>query len=391
MNNNSATIKSAELSAASGENGNYKERRADKTAFAYVGIILLTYRIFTSFMRNFQQIGAGGAVINVIILSAVMVAVVKIIMSLCRYTGSINLLEMCDERLGGASKTVLGILAVIFILISLSNAVTEFSRLSKIIAFKTAPPLFLVLFFALTVWFAGRSRLTAVLGVFSVIAPIIIILLALLFLTSLRYGDIKNIFPVFGSSAANTFVGGIKNISVYSDFILLLLSGTSADRAEVKDITRSVETAAFTGAVINILTVLVISLCAAYPFSRDLSSPLYHIVEIVYYGRFFQRVDGFYMLMALLCGFLYISYLSNILVGISADLCKTENIRLLSILYAALTAFLGCAFSNRAVNDTISLYMMRFSFIFGVILPLALMLIFRLTDDRGKPKKRDVK
>lgn len=388
--NDTSTIKSRELSGNGEANSEYK---VDKTAFAYTGIILFTYRIFTGFMQGFQQIGAGGAVINIVILSIIMLIAVKITMSLCRFMGSINLLEMCRENLGGFSKTVLGILAVIFIIISLSNAVTEFSELTKVIAFKTAPPLFLILFFVLIVLFAARSRLTAVLGVFSVLTPIIIIMLVLLFLTSIRYGDIKNLFPVFGNSFNDTFVKGIRNISIYSDFILLLLSGTVLDKSEVKGVTRSIEISALIGAVLNIVTVLMITLCTAYPFSKDISNPLYHIIEIVYYGRFFQRVDGFYMLTAVLTGLLYISYLSNILIGISGDLLKIKNTKSLGFLYALAIMLLSYALSDRYINDRLNSYMPVLSVVFGIILPLALMLIigciYKLKQNKAKQKKRD--
>lgn len=340
--------------------------------FGYVGIILFIYRNFTHFLRNFAELAGSGAVINSLLTSIFMIVIVKFVMSLCRYMGSINLLERCGEYLGKPIKYLIGIIVLLFALISVINAVIEFSELCKIITFKTAPLWFPVIFFCIAAFFAQRSKISSLLGVFSVITPIIIILLIIFFAASLRYGEVNNLFPVFGIDIKSTFISGLRSVSIYSDFILLLFSGVLFEDAEIIKTSKTIEISAIIGALINFFAVLVFTLCVSYPFSKDIVNPLYNITEIVYYGKFFQRADGFYMLTAAVTGMLYIAYVSNIIGGITLKLFKVKNNITLSLFYALIVGILSCIFSEKRLSGILDFYALNLSFIIGILLPCVL-------------------
>jgi len=123
-------------------------------------------------------------------------------------------------------------------------------------------------------------------------------------------------------------------------------------------------------------------------YSKDIESPLYHIIEIVYYGRFFQRIDGFYMLVSLLVGILYISYASNVLIGTTKEVLNLKNTKPLSVLFPIIISVLSYALSEKSVNDMLNDYILNYSFVIGLILPLVLVVIIALVYRNSEKKSK---
>ena len=204
------------------------------------------------------------------------------------YTGK-NILEIYDEIVGKKAGRLFALIFCLILFLSASITLREFTDATKVYLLHESPPGFIVGMFIIAmtvVCFVGIEGLARAGKLFSYI-----LLFNFLIVMALSYKrfDSHRLYPLLGYGIGNTVKNGIMRCSAYGEIILLgVFAKTLNDTKDAGKI--GYISLILAGLIIAIITFSVI---ASFPYfiAIELADPLYIMVSLVQYGRFFQRVE----------------------------------------------------------------------------------------------------
>lgn len=268
--------------------------------------ILLTTKIFTNQSLLFVGISGTGAPLSA--LCSGIAALIIIYISTRRFyhnADSGNILQRVQKLSGHFGKYLMAFILLGYLTFSSAFILNEFSHLTKLIAFPTAPLWFVALFLVIAALTGSLSGGIGLLRISKFIAPFLLATMLLLLISVLCQSDFLNLFPVLGTGIENTLGKGLSGITLYSDILLVfMINPSSGSSASTRN---AVLTASVIAAIINILAILTFTAKIPYPLSLDGDFPMYLLLKEVYYGRFFQRIDALFLLASSLCGMFSLS------------------------------------------------------------------------------------
>ena len=264
-------------------------------------INLIIYKSFTNFPGRFSE-GAGASAFLSALLSAVLIyAVIWFLPVIYRETKTSDVLSLDKKGISSAFSVVVAI----YLLLSSSRAIFGVSEFAGISAYPSAPFVFLTLFFGVAAIISSVRGLDGIIRAHSIIVPFCVLMILVLLFAIFRTADITNLLPLFGNGVYATLKTSAVNLSYYFDFALLFLLFPYINNKE--DYVKTIRISGGIGLAVSLFVMLSLNLILPYPVSGEVRYPLYQIIKSVYFGRFFQRIDAFYLLAVSLSGMAYIS------------------------------------------------------------------------------------
>ncbi len=265
------------------------------------------YKILTGYSKIFTDCGGAAAWITAAFYGIVFLILLKAALKFyepCADEGLVEVLKKKNKRL----CTFVCAAASLYFIFSGCYAVRLVCNALKEITYVNSPVWFLALFFI------GGAAVTAVLGeravrrihsltVLGTAAAIFAIIIL-----SLGYSEIYNIFPVMGSGAAGVFGRGAATLYLYSDIILIFFLPRRHGNYSYK---KTVMNAARIGVLINVLTVLAVSLNISP--SERLDLPVYPLTKTANIGKMSARLDAVYQIALIVSVFVYLSLIICVL------------------------------------------------------------------------------
>ncbi len=267
---------------------------------------LMLYRLFTSLPRLFTVGSGTGAPLAAACSGVIAFAVIAALLFLYKKSGSQNIIELAQKGFGNAGRCIASIVLILYMLISSAFMLREFALLVRQLAFPSAPLWFTAMFFIIAALFAAIRGFDSIIRTHVVVVPVTIFLTLAVLVSVFGYAEADNLFPLLGNGIKPLLFDGIKGLLLYSDIVLLFLINPFGGEKS-KPHTKTALTAAGVGISLVTLLVLMFTATTAYPASLSVRFPIYQLLKMVYYGRFFQRIDAIYMLTAILSGMLYLS------------------------------------------------------------------------------------
>ncbi len=268
--------------------------------------ILLTTKLFTNQSLLFAGISGTGAPLSAICSG--LVALIIIYISTRRFylnPDGENIISLAEKHFGVIGKYLISIILIVYLALSSSYVLSEFSHLAKLVAFPTAPLWFVAVFFGVAAFAGAFAKEDGILRISKFIAPFLLTTILVLLISVLCQSDFLNLFPILGTGPTNTVGKGLSGVTFYSDIALVfLINPFSTSPKATKNATFAASTAAV---IINILAILTFTAKIPYPLSLDGDFPMYLLLKEVYYGRFFQRIDAIFLLASSFCGMFSLS------------------------------------------------------------------------------------
>ena len=287
-----------------------KELIKNKETF-FVLINLIVYKSYLSFPGKFIRDGASGGALTSLLGAVISYILICALISVYKKTEEENVIDILNNRLFKGGGETFGILVIIYLIISASFCLYEVVSFSEVSAYPKAPFMFIALFFIISGGVSSLCGIKAVKRVHVTIVPFSIFIMGIMTFFAFRSFDVDNLFPILGNGGKNLFFSGLKNISYYLDFVILFfINPFKEENISVKGLKFS----AATGIIINFLVVLIINLVIPYEVSGEISFPVYQLVKNVYPGRFFQRMDAFYLIAAALSAMGYLAYVISVII-----------------------------------------------------------------------------
>ena len=136
----------------------------------------------------------SGSSINIIFVSLLAVIFTYIICKLLKPFLGQDILDVSDYVGGRTLKTIIGILFILFFIITVSLSVSFFANFIKSVYFNSSPIVFILLFFLVPALFANKFGLKAISGVNLIFIPVIIFTLIFLLVFSSNNFNIERLF-----------------------------------------------------------------------------------------------------------------------------------------------------------------------------------------------------
>ena len=337
---------------------------------------VLTYKVFTDFPRLFAEISGTGGWLTALAGGAAAVLLIGLILWLYRRFDRSNILDVAEAALGKPGRYAVSVILLLYLVFSNALALREFTEVMKTVAFPSSALAYVMLFFVAAMTAAVLCGFDAIARIHVLAVPVTLFIALTMVFSVIRYADAGNLFPILGNGADQVFGKGMITLSIYSDIIFLFLINPFA-KQKIK--WRKIGfLSALGGVAVTALIVLTFVLIVPYPTSADTNIPIYPLAKVVYYGRFFQRLDAFYLLALAIVGMLYLSLSLFFITHLFAQTVRLPRSRPLVWVFGMLSYLLALTIPR---SDELHALVYTSSWLLwaiGFLLPLAAVLIARL-------------
>ena len=314
----------------------------------FIILNISTYKIFTGYASLFPQKSGSSAPISAFFSGMLVFLIVFLMLSLCEKKGEKSIIFLTPVKL----RLPFFLLVFVYLIFSSASTLRFTEELIKAVSFPTAPLSYLAIIIISAVVICFAQGFDAVSRLHSIIIPLAVVLTLPILISASRYGTLSNLFPILGYGVSETFSTALSGAGLYGDIIILFLLFPFFDQE-----TNYKKTALFalgTGIIINTVIITVFTILTPYTVSGTISHPFLQLVKLFSAGRFFQRIDGYFMYAISGCGILSITLNLATISYLAKQVFSLPKIRPLSYPLGLLTLFLSIIITNRETALTLS-------------------------------------
>lgn len=261
--------------------------------------------------------------INIIYISILAILLTLFICNLFNKFPGADILDVSNFLFGKWFKILIGILFIIYLLISSGFLLRDFCEGLKIIYFRRTQIYFLLALFATVAAFSNMLGEKSIIRSNLIILPIVLISILFIFLANVKNFVPQNVFPILGNGINQTFIIGTSNIYSYSCLALLFFMPSF-----LKD-TKQLKKVAISSIVISFcyLFICLAGLILMFSFipKNNEIMPIYLASRYIEFGTFFQRVDAIFLLVWIMQISLYTNITVMLITRIFKQITNIEN------------------------------------------------------------------
>ena len=194
-------------------------------------------------------------------------------------------------EIAGSAAWIMAIYSTVLVLIAVN--LRQFSEEIKVISFPITPISIVVLFFMAGILFASYRGIEAIVRFQGIFVAISILGFLSYLVMLIPYFRIDNITPYLGTGPYKIFVKGFLRVSDFSELIVLfMIYPFIKTKKNFKKI--GLFSIAASGFFMASLTLVFLGIFP-YPVATEFYLPAFQMGRLVYYGRFFQRVESLFL------------------------------------------------------------------------------------------------
>lgn len=300
---------------------------------------------------------------------------------LSRFEGY-DLVDIFDIVVGKFFGKALSLIFCGYFLYYSGTNLREFVEMIKAYMLPYTPPSLIIFFFLWVVVVYSYIGLEGIARMAHL--SFMLIMLGLLFILVLPYPqyDMDNLFPIGGYGIGNSLYYGVWRISAYTEVIYLAFIVKSV--YGTKNI-KKIATISLTYSGIIIASIIACSILAfEYPQGQENLSNLMQLSRIVYFNRFFQRIETIFVFIWILASFITVSLTFYLATSI---FCKTFNIsehKPLLLPVSFLTFMISLLPENLSqIAENNILFLRQYSIFIVYLIPLLILLISIIRGKKG--------
>ena len=270
----------------------------------------LIYRIFTDYPINYFKNAGSAAWLNAIVFGLIFLIIFWAI--LCAYDkiSDIGLIEYLNKKFGKIAYKAASLFAcVISAYFSVSLLISVCFTL-KTVTFNAMSSALVIILFVVGCGVAALCGRRAVCRIHSLFLIGIILTIALTVVLTTENAYVSNLFPMLGKGIENTFIRGFVTIGNYCGILLIFFLPTGNTKYSFK---KTAFFSALAAVVLNIITILSISLNMSYELLPKLTVPIYPLTKAASIGKIPARLDFAYQWAFMTSAFLFLSLCFSVL------------------------------------------------------------------------------
>lgn len=339
-------------------------------------VSLISTQIFLGFPRSMVETAGTASWILIIYVTVLALVGFYIISRLYKGFEGCDLLDISEKAGGGVVRIFVGCILLVYLIFIISIVLREYAENMKAVAFPVSPISFITLFFITGMVLAAYFGLEAIVRISAYIVPIIIMGYLLILIGVMPYYEFSNILPILGAGPYSIFGKGSLRLSIYSAVsILFIIAPFIKGYGNFKKIGYlSIGMSGGFFLVTSIIYVMVFS----YPMALESFLPVYQLARLIYYGRFFERIESMFMIVWAGSALLYLSAGFYFILYVFKKTFKLEYYRPLIFPFALLIFTISFLPHNLISALTLEeVYFRNYIWIVTFVMPMIILLLAR--------------
>lgn len=198
--------------------------------------------------------------------------------------------------------------------------------------------------------------------------------------------DVNYLFPLGGYGIGTTLYQGLLRSSAYDEVVILAIIINSVHG--LKNFKKAgVISLVLSGAIISI-SVLCDIMAFAYTQGSENLSDLFQLSRIIYFNRFFQRIDSLFLFIWVIASIITVSTAFYISISVYCKAFRINNHRPLLLPCAFLTFMVTLLPEN--LSETVErniLYIMEYSIFVVYLIPILVLIVSLVLGRKGEKEK----
>ncbi len=263
------------------------------------------YRIFTTELNRFREIGGSAGWLSALFVGVVFLFLLFLSLSWFQKWKGIGILELCEKRSGKFGASLVGLFLAGYWLWRAGWALQDFAHVLQSVSYEESPLWFLMFFLLLGALVPVICGKNAVYRMYSLAVPVIGVAILAVIALGLRHAKVRYLAPVLGTGLQPILGQGLSMLSFFGDIVFILLLHPQC-REEVK-VRKTMMLGAGAAVLVLVATLLVSSMTRPYMMEFTGDIPIYPMTKAAQFGKFWERMDGLYLITLLFSGILYVS------------------------------------------------------------------------------------
>ena len=268
---------------------------------ATLGIVAVIPSLLTGPTFTIQSFGTG-SLTHIIYMIIIGSAFFSLLFGLFLKFKGMDIVDISEVAGGRFLKYFTGITIILYLMLTVILALSEFTENIRNILFENAPTEYFYLIFYVGILISVLIGIRGIFRASTILAPIIILGVIFIFFSLYSDIDITNFTPIMGNSIKEFFIPGSFRLEMFESIFLILLMGPQIIHLKKATIGSYILISLFT-------LIIAILLFGIFPYPSSLENyfPLFELNRLISFGRFIQRVEAFYILIWLIAMYIYIS------------------------------------------------------------------------------------
>ena len=341
-----------------------------------VSAIMLTLSIVISYItsslpRTFIHETKSATLLNIIYNTIIVLFIILLVCKLYKKFPGLDLLDISKFLGGNVLKNIVGVLFIAYFIISSSMMLRNFCEGLVVVYYPLTNYILIILMFIISIGLVNRLSFNATLNTASIIFPLVLISVVLLFCGNLDNFSFRRIYPILGDGFYNTFILGLRNIGAFGGICYLyFLPPMLKEPEKFKKI--AVISVIFTGIFI-FLCVATLLFMFSFFITTDEIMPLFSAARHIEFSSFFQRFESIFLLIWIISFCCYLSITCKFSTHIFNKMFNLSDMRPVLNIFAILIFGISLLPKNYAISNLFETNIYRYlriaiGFILGIII-----------------------
>ena len=266
---------------------------------------MICSKIILSFPRVVAEDAGTAGWLMTLLISAAVIVLFSLVSGLYRKFSGRDILDLSKYALGGVGKMLAGLVFMLQLLLVIPVVLREFAEDMRVISLPSTPISIVMLFFSAGMVVGAWLGLETLTRIHALAVPILAGAFVLILLLNVQNYDISRLAPWLGLGGKVIMQKGIKNLSIFSELIVLFFMLPYLNRKQ--DFAAIGRNSLVVTGVFMVMTSLCYALTYQYPATTEMFLPMYQMAREISIGRFFTRIESAFIVIWASSAFLYLS------------------------------------------------------------------------------------
>lgn len=304
-----------------------------------ISAIMLTLSIVVSYItssipRTLINETKSSTLLNIIYTTTIVLFIILLFCRLIKKFPGLDLLDISEYLGGNIFKNIVGSLFIFYFIVSSSIMLRNFCEGLVVVYYPLTSYVVIIAMFIVSLVLVNRLSFKSTINTSSIIFPLVLISIILLFLGNLHNFSLRRMYPILGDGWYNTFVLGLKNIGAFGGICYLyFLPPMLKEPEKLKKI--AVTSVIITGIFISMCVATLLFMFSFF-ITADEIMPLFSAARYIEFGAFFQRFESIFLLIWIISFCCYLSITCKFSTHIFAKMLNLSNMRPVLNIFAIL-------------------------------------------------------
>lgn len=305
--------------------------------------------IVTSLPRTILNEQTSSSLLNILYITIIVLIISYIIYKFFKKFPGQDIIDLSNYLGGSFFKNIIGIIYILYFIFSSSMLLRNFCEGLKVVDFPYTNIIYIILMFLIAVAISNHLGFNSTIKTTSLIFPLILASIVLLFVSNIGSFSFQRVFPILGEGFNNTFILGLTNIGAFAGIsYIYFLPPLLKNPEKFKNV--ALLSTLFSGIFIFICVATLLFMFSIFIDTNEIM-PLFIVSRYIEFGSFFQRFESLFLLIWTISFCCYLSISCKLSTYIFKKIFNLENALEISYSFIILIFAITLLPKNYAISN----------------------------------------